>query len=59
MKTFTVEEIDEIINQMYVKYTQHYTQGKMNFNELILIEHIVMTIQNEFQKKIRDEDGAE
>lgn len=44
-KRFTQTEIKKQIDIVYSKYLRHYSTGKMDFKELVLIEHFILTLE--------------
>lgn len=48
-KTYTVSEINELTNKLWLQYVEHYRADKMSFNEYVIIENIIMKIQYLFE----------
>lgn len=55
-KEFKESEIKKVFRKVYSNYLKHYSHGKMEFNELILIEHFMLTLEQEFDKCGDDSD---
>lgn len=48
-KTYTVSELNELTNKLWLQYVDIYRDDRMSFNEYILIENIFMKIQFLFE----------
>lgn len=48
-KTYTLSELNELTNKLWMQYVEIYRADKMSFNEYILIENIIMKIQFLFE----------
>ena len=46
-KRFTQTEIKEQIEIIYSNYLKHYSAGKMDFKDLVLIEHFILTLERD------------
>lgn len=44
-KQFTIEQINEKTNKVYLSYFEHYQANKMSFAEITLIENVILKIQ--------------
>ena len=50
-KTYTLTEINEVTNKIYMNYFQHYKADRMSFKDLALIENIIIKIQTSFNSE--------
>ena len=48
-KTYTVSELNEMTNKVWLQYVELFRKDKMSFQEYILIENIIMKIQFLFE----------
>ena len=55
---FTEEEVSKILNDVFGGYVQHYQADKMNFNDFVIIENLMMKLQNEF-RMLSEKKGVE
>lgn len=49
-KQFTVEQINEKTNNIYLDYFKIFRADKMSFAEIVLIENVITKIQFEFNE---------
>ena len=54
-KTFTLEEINETTNEIFLGYFEHYKADRMSFSEYTLVENLIMKIQYSFKEKIEEQ----
>ena len=48
-KTYTLSELNELTNKLWLQYVEIYREDRMSFKEYILIENIFMKIQFLFE----------
>lgn len=48
-KTYTVSQLNEMTNKLWLQYIDLFKEDKMSFNEYILIENIIMKLQYLFE----------
>ena len=53
-KQFTQTEIKIKMDKIYAKYLKHYSTGKMDFKELVLIEHVILTLERDLRRDLND-----
>lgn len=49
-KQFTLEEINEKTNLVFLNYVAHYKADKMSFAEYTLVENLILKIQGAFSE---------
>lgn len=49
-KTYTLSELNELTNKLWLQYANIYREDRMSFNEYILIENIFIKLQFLFEK---------
>lgn len=54
-KRFTVEEIYELTNKVYIIYTKLFANQQISFHEYTIIENTIMRIQQAFKDKEEEE----
>lgn len=55
-KRFTLEEIYEITNEIYIAYSKLFKNNQISFHEYTIIENTIMRIQTAFEQKGDDND---
>lgn len=48
-KTYTLSELNELTNKLWLQYVEIYREDRMSFKEYTLIENIFMKIQFLFE----------
>ena len=48
-KTYTVSELNELTNKLWLQYVDIYREDRMSFKEYVLIENVFMKIQFLFE----------
>ena len=46
-KVFKQSEIEEQVKRIYSNYLKHYANGKMEFKEVVLIEHFILILERD------------
>ena len=54
-KRFTLEEINETTNKLFIKYIELFKNNQISFHEYTIIQNIIMRIQYAFEEKGDDE----
>ena len=54
-KRFTIEEIYELTNNVYLIYTKLFANQQISFHEYTIIENTIMRIQQAFKDKSEEE----
>ena len=54
-KTFTIEEINETTNKLYLMYSKLFANQQISFHEYTIIENTIMRIQQAFKDKMEVE----
>lgn len=47
-KKFTIEEIEKILNEVFMGYSELYVRGGMTFTEFSIIENVIKRTKEEF-----------
>lgn len=58
-KVFTQTEIRKILYETHSQYAEHYTHGKMEFKELVLVENFMLLFErklDEYNREDEDDD---
>ena len=50
-KRFTLEEINETTNKLFIKYIELFKNNQISFHEYTIIQNIIMMIQCAFEEK--------
>ena len=50
-KRFTLEEINETTNKLFIKYIELFKNNQISFHEYTIIQNIIMIIQCAFEEK--------
>ena len=55
-KSFTISEINERTNLLFMDYFEHYKADKMSFAEYTLIENVIIKIQGLFSEDVNKDE---
>lgn len=53
-KQFTMEEIYEITNKLYINYSKLFANQQISFHEYTIIENTIMRLQQAFTEKLEE-----
>ena len=53
-KQFTMEEIYEITNKLYIAYSKLFANQQISFHEYTIIENIIMKLQQAFTEEMKE-----
>ena len=53
-KQFTMEEIYEITNKLYITYSKLFANQQISFHEYTIIENTIMRLQQAFTEKLEE-----
>lgn len=54
-KVFTMEEIYEITNKLYISYSKLFANQQISFHEYTIIENMIMRTQRAFEEEVEKE----
>ena len=50
-KRFTLEEINEITNKLFIEYIELFKNKQISFHEYTIIENMIIKLQYAFEEK--------
>ena len=53
-KQFTMKEIYEITNKLYINYSKLFANQQISFHEYTIIENTIMRLQQAFTEKLKE-----